>query len=82
MEIAQPCIAVIKGLIAGDKMFHAPPAAGFIDAVRHAADERDRSREAAPLRPADDAHLLDTSDLDIEAAFQAAVDIVERHLNA
>lgn len=45
-------------------------------------DERDRNRQTAPLKPADDAHLLDTSDLDIEAAFQAAVDIVERHLNS
>ncbi|MEM7425820.1 MAG: (d)CMP kinase [Pseudomonadota bacterium] len=47
-----------------------------------ARDERDRNRETAPLRPADDAHLLDTSDLDIEAAFQAAVGIVNRHLGS
>jgi cytidylate kinase len=33
----------------------------------------------APMRPASDAHLLDTSDLDIEAAFRAAVDIIGRH---
>ncbi len=45
-------------------------------------DERDRNRQTAPLRPAEDAHLLDTSDLDIEAAFQMAVDIVKRHLNS
>jgi cytidylate kinase len=40
-------------------------------------DERDRTRMAAPLKPAPDAHLLDTTHLDIDAAFQAAVDIVE-----
>jgi cytidylate kinase len=40
-------------------------------------DERDRSRSVAPLVPASDAHLLDTTDLDIDAAFRAAVDIVE-----
>jgi cytidylate kinase len=40
-------------------------------------DERDSSRAVAPLRPADDAHLLDTTHLDIDAAFRAAVDIVE-----
>ena len=39
-------------------------------------DERDRTRAVAPLRPADDAHLLDTTNLDIEAAFRAAVAIV------
>ncbi len=42
-------------------------------------DARDRERAQAPLKPADDAHLLDTSKLDIEAAFRAAVDIIERH---
>jgi cytidylate kinase len=40
-------------------------------------DERDTRRAAAPLRAASDAHLLDTSDLDIDAAFRAAIDIVE-----
>lgn len=45
-------------------------------------DERDINRAAAPLRPADDAHLLDTSQMDIEAAFRAAVDIVDRALKA
>jgi cytidylate kinase len=45
-----------------------------------ARDRRDSERAVAPLRPASDAHLLDTSDLDIETAFRAAVDIVERHL--
>lgn len=41
-------------------------------------DARDSGRAAAPLRQAPDAVLLDTSDMDIEAAFRAAVDIVER----
>jgi cytidylate kinase len=39
-------------------------------------DERDRSRAIAPMKPAADAHLLDTTHLDIDAAFRAAVDIV------
>jgi cytidylate kinase len=42
-----------------------------------ARDERDSARAIAPLRPAPDAHLLDTTHLDIDAAFRAAVDIVE-----
>lgn len=40
-------------------------------------DARDRSRAAAPLVPADNAVLLDTSDLTIEAAVAQAVAIIE-----
>ncbi|MEM7299882.1 MAG: (d)CMP kinase [Pseudomonadota bacterium] len=36
-------------------------------------DERDMGREDSPLKPAADAHLLDTTKLDIEAAFRAAL---------
>src|SRR6266699_358134 len=36
-------------------------------------DERDRNRAAAPLKPAADACLLDTSGLDIEGAVRAAI---------
>ncbi len=41
-------------------------------------DARDAERADAPMRPAADAVLLDTSGLDIEAAFQRAMEIVER----
>ncbi len=41
-------------------------------------DERDAGRAAAPLKPAADAEILDTTDLDIEAAFAAALAIVEK----
>jgi cytidylate kinase len=41
-------------------------------------DARDSGRSAAPLKAAEDAYLLDTSDKDIEAAFRAAVDIVDQ----
>ena len=40
-------------------------------------DERDESREAAPMRPAPDAVLLDTSEMTIEQAADAARRIVE-----
>jgi cytidylate kinase len=40
-------------------------------------DERDTKRAVAPLKPAPEAHLLDTTHLDIDAAFRAAIDIVE-----
>jgi cytidylate kinase len=51
------------------------PAAVLADILRR--DERDRSRAAAPLVRAADAHLLDTTHLAIDAAVRAAIDIVE-----
>ena len=41
-------------------------------------DERDAGRNSAPMRPACDAILLDTSNLDIEAAFEMAVGVIAR----
>jgi len=43
----------------------------------HERDARDRSRSFAPLVPAVDAYVLDTSDLDIDAAVAAATRFVE-----
>jgi CMP/dCMP kinase len=42
-------------------------------------DERDQGRTVAPLKPAADAHVLDTTALDIDGAFRAAIALVERH---
>jgi CMP/dCMP kinase len=44
-----------------------------------ARDERDSGRGIAPLRQADSADLLDTSDLDVAAAVAQAIAAVERH---
>jgi cytidylate kinase len=41
-------------------------------------DERDQNRTAAPLAKASDAHELDTTNLDVEAAVMAAIAIVEK----
>lgn len=46
-----------------------------------ARDARDMGRADAPLRPADDALLLDTSDLTIDAAVQQAIQLVETRIN-
>jgi cytidylate kinase len=43
-------------------------------------DARDAARATAPMKPAADAHLLDTSELDICAAFRAAREIIDAHL--
>ena len=43
-------------------------------------DERDRRRASSPLHPAEDAYLLETSDLSIEAAFDAAIRWIERKI--
>lgn len=39
-------------------------------------DERDSKRSTAPLKPAEDACILDTSDLNAVAAFRAALDFI------
>lgn len=53
----------------------ADEAAVLADILRR--DERDRSRAAAPLVQAIDAHLLDNTHLDIESGVRAAIAIVE-----
>jgi cytidylate kinase len=45
-----------------------------------ARDRQDADRAAAPLRPAADAVILDTTAMDADAAFQAAVAVVSRVL--
>ncbi len=40
-------------------------------------DRRDRERDVAPLTPADDAFVLDTSGLDADAAFAKALDFIQ-----
>ncbi len=53
--------------------------AEILDDIRR-RDARDASRTAAPLKAADDAVVLDTTKLDIEAAFKAARAIVEKRV--
>ncbi len=43
-------------------------------------DARDASRATAPTKPADDAVILDTSDLSADQAFEKAVGIVEKKI--
>lgn len=43
-------------------------------------DERDMGRSDSPLRPASDAHLLDTTKMDIETAFLAAQKLIDAAL--
>ncbi len=49
----------------------------ILDAI-NLRDARDMGRTDSPLRPAPDAHLIDTSEMGIEAAFRAALSIVEK----
>lgn len=44
-------------------------------------DERDANRAVAPLRPAEDAKLVDTSELDIAATVQRVRDLLKNRLN-
>ncbi len=42
-----------------------------------ARDDRDMHRAAAPLKPAEDAVTLDTSDMDIDTALATAIEVIE-----
>ena len=50
---------------------------GEVLADIEARDERDQNRATAPLRMAEDAVLLDTTKLDIDAAFRVAIDVID-----
>ncbi len=45
-------------------------------------DERDMNRATSPLKPASDAHLIDTSKMDIEAAFLEAKTLIDTALRS
>ncbi|MFK7941353.1 MAG: (d)CMP kinase [Paracoccaceae bacterium] len=45
-----------------------------------ARDARDAGRDTAPMKQAEDAHLLDTTDMDIDQAIAAAVEIIQKAL--
>jgi len=45
-------------------------------------DHRDMNRATAPLKPADDAHLLDTTDLSIDRAVSTAIALIDAVLDA
>jgi cytidylate kinase len=42
-------------------------------------DARDRDREVAPLKPAEDAIVIDTTDLDADAALETALRLISEH---
>jgi cytidylate kinase len=54
----------------------AQPFVDILAAVKD-RDERDMNRADAPLRPAQDAHLLDTSDMAIDEVLQHAIALVK-----
>ncbi|HLZ68069.1 MAG TPA: (d)CMP kinase [Aliidongia sp.] len=72
---------------AGRRLRELEAAGGPVDAAAvladmQARDERDSKRSAAPLRPATDAVVLDTSGLDADEAFGAAVSIVRARIRS
>ena len=54
---------------------------GVLEVIRR-RDERDTNRDAAPLKPAADAHTLDTSALDVNQSFAAAKALIDAAINA
>ena len=53
-----------------------------VTAEIEARDEADRTRSAAPLVPAADAMLLDTTDLNADAAFAAALKLIAERIES
>lgn len=51
-----------------------------VESDMRARDQQDATRAAAPLKPADDAIILDTTNLDQDAAFAAALAIIREKL--
>jgi CMP/dCMP kinase len=51
-----------------------------VESDMRARDEQDATRAAAPLKPADNAIILDTTSLDQDAAFAAALAIIREKL--
>jgi cytidylate kinase len=51
-----------------------------VEAELRARDAQDAGRSTAPMKPADDAVVLDTTALDADAAFRAATDVVRARL--
>ena len=45
-----------------------------------ARDERDMNRKVAPLKPAQDAVVIDSTDIGIEEVFTQVLDLVKRHM--
>ena len=56
--------------------------AAQVEAEIRARDAQDANRPVAPLRPAADAAVLDTTDLDADAAFGAALALIQARLGA
>ncbi|CAM5774513.1 cytidylate kinase [Labrys miyagiensis] len=61
-----------------EKRGDAPPYEAVLADIRK-RDARDAGRTDAPLKPAPDAHVLDTTALDVESAFAAALLLANRH---
>lgn len=56
-------------------LFCKPDITGVLADVQ-ARDARDSTRAEAPLKPAEDAELMDTSTMDIETAVARAIELV------
>jgi CMP/dCMP kinase len=53
-----------------------------VEAELRARDAQDAGRSVAPMKPAEDATVLDTTDLDAEAAYAAALRVVRARMAA
>jgi len=71
--------------VRGSRRFHQAPTtepSAAVLAEMRARDERDRTRPVSPLVPANDAVLIDSTDLTLEQVIEAAENVVRERLAA
>ncbi len=78
---ATPRVRALRRLLELKRLGIDRDEAGLLAEI-NARDAADRSRAVSPLKQADDAFLLDTSDLDIDTAFAAALALVQSRVEA
>jgi cytidylate kinase len=78
---AAPRVRALRRLLELRKLGIDRDEAGLLAEI-NARDAADRTRPVSPLRRAEDAFLLDTTDLDIDAAFAAALALVDPKIGA
>ncbi len=73
---ADVAVRAMRRLLQLREMGEAADLAELTEQIR-LRDEQDRTRNIAPLRPADDAHIIDTSRLTLEEVFTAIMELIE-----
>lgn len=78
---ASPEIRAMRRFLQLEQMGETPDLALLTEQIRQ-RDDQDRNRAVAPLRPAADAMIIDTSTLDIDAVFSEMIRLIRNNCPA